>query len=233
MRHTIATTTVATALLAGAAALAISAGAQNASPTLPPVPPAAGTTAAPDPQELADMKDLAEQGARLKADTEGALKEFEARQKDLDAINGNVKGARQLVDNMIALLRQAQERLGPDSPYMKALQAHEAAVRALAAQALASPNPADRPYGAQLSEQAAVIGSMQTEARGIASRFASEIDRIDRSRSQITYATAVHQTDEFIKLARGYLDTAKGLLASTSNLADKAGQLARPTVPTQ
>jgi hypothetical protein len=134
---------------------------------------------------------------------------------------------------MLGLLRQAAERLGPNSPYMQTLLTHEAAVRDLATEALASSNPADRPYGDKLNEQASVIGSLQTEARNLAAKLTAEVDRLERSKSQLTYASAVRSTDEFIKTARAYLDSAKGLLAGTSSLASKAEQIARPTVPTQ
>jgi hypothetical protein len=63
------------------------------------------------------------------------------------------KGIGQLVDDMLQMLRQAAERLGPGSPYMQTLRSHEAAVRSPASAALASPNPADRPYGSQLSSR--------------------------------------------------------------------------------
>lgn len=225
MRRTFIVSTVAAALLTSVPLPTPSAAA--------PSPGTAATTPAATDQEMLDMDAIAEQAARLKAETEAALKEFETKQKALETITGNVQGAKQTVEDMLQLLRQATERLGPNSAYMQTLKAHEAAVRNLAAEASASPNPADHPYGTQLSEQASVIGSLQTEARDLAAKLTAEVDLLERSKSQIGYAYAVRKTEEFIKVARAYLDSAKGLLAGTSNLARKAEELARPTVPSQ
>jgi hypothetical protein len=196
------------------------------------------STSAPTPptvseQDLLDMKALAEQGARLKAETEAALKAFDEKQKELEGITNDAQGARQYVDGMIGLLRAAATRLGPNGSYVKTLKDQEDFVRNLATEALASQNTGDHVYGEQLAGQAAAIGDLRHEASDLAAKLAAEIDRLERSKTQIAYAYAVKRTDEFIKVARSYLDSARILLRGASDLATKAEKIVAPTVPTQ
>jgi septal ring factor EnvC (AmiA/AmiB activator) len=131
----IRTTLTAAALLV---LLVTDAGAQNLAATAP-TPPSVSE------QDLADMKALAEQGARLKEETEAALKAFDQKEKELETIAKDSQSARQNVDDMIKLLRAAQDRLGPESPYVKTLRAQEDFVLNLAAEAQSSRDPGDHP----------------------------------------------------------------------------------------
>jgi hypothetical protein len=182
---------------------------------------------------LLDMKALAEQGERLKADTEAALKAFDEMQGLLEASSQDAQKARQNVDDMIKLLRAAADRLGPDGAYVKTLKQQQEFLRALAAEAMASPNTGDHLYGDQLASQATTIGSLREEASDLAAKLTAQIDRLQRSASQIAYAAVVKHTDDFIKLARQYLDGARRLLLGTAELATKAEKIVAPTVPTQ
>jgi hypothetical protein len=208
----------------GLAFAALGGAAQTISP--PANPPAAE-------QELLDLKELADQGARLRADTERALKSLDEKQQALDNILKDVGSARQFVDDMLSLLKDAAARLGPDSSYMKTLQAQEELVRALGREAWSSRNTADHPYGEQLDGQAATIAAMRGEARDIAARLAAETDRLERSKSQLGFAYAVKRTDAFIKTARSYLEAAREVLQGTADLASRAERIAAPSVPTQ
>jgi hypothetical protein len=134
---------------------------------------------------------------------------------------------------MMTLLKDTAERLGPESSYMKTLQAQEELVRSLAREAWSSRNTGDHPYGEQLDKQAATIAGLRGEARDIAARLAAEIDRLDRSKSQLGFAYAVRRTDAFIKTARDYLDAARQVLQGTADLASKAERIAAPAVPSQ
>jgi hypothetical protein len=224
MRKTVqATITTAVLVSLGLAVAAV--GAAQDKPL--PMPPSVAE------QEVNDLKELAEQGARLKTDTEQALKSLDEKQSGLESILKDVRSAREFVDDMIRLLRDTAARLGPDSPYMKTLQAQEELVRLLSREAWASQNTGDHPYGEQLDKQAGTIAALRSEARDIAARLAAEIDRLDRSKSQLGFAYAVKRTDAFIKTARGYLDAARRVLQGTADLATKAEQIAAPTVPTQ
>jgi hypothetical protein len=208
----------------GLALAVLGSGAQNV--PAPANPPTAE-------QELLDLKELADQGTRLRADTERALKSLDEKQRALDDILKDVGSARRFVDDMLSLLKDAGARVGPDSPYMKTLQAQEELVRGLAREAWSSRNTADHPYGEQLDRQAATIGALRGEARDIAARLAAETDRLDRSKSQLGFAYAVKRTDAFIKTARDYLDAAREVLQGTADLASRAERIAAPSVPTQ
>ena len=74
---------------------------------------------------------------------------------------------RQIVDDMVKLLRDGAERLGPGRGYMKTLQTQEELVREIARQALSSPHSADHPFGDQLNDQAGSIVALRAEARDI------------------------------------------------------------------
>ena len=179
------------------------------------------------------MKELGEQAARLKEETETALKELDAKLPILGQLLKDVHGARQFTEDTIRLLRDAAGRLAPDASYMKTLKEQEELVRELAGKALSSDNAADRPYGEQLNAQAAVIASMISEARDLAAKLTAQVDRLERSQSQIGYAYAVKRTDEFIRTAQAYLEAGRRILAGTSALASKAEKIAAPTVPSQ
>lgn len=207
------------------AALAAGTAAQNAS-----APPAA---IAESEQQLLDMKDLIEQGLRLKSETESELAALGEKQKVLETILKDAKGARQFVDELISLLRATAARLSPEGAYAKTLQEQEELVRGLADAARSSRDPTDHPYGAQLDAQARTIGAMRAEARELGGRLAAQVDRLERSKSQIGYAYAIKRTDEFIRNARAFLDAAERVLRGTSGLADKAGAIVAPVVPTQ
>jgi hypothetical protein len=111
-------------------------------------------------QDLADMKDLADQGIRLKADTEAALNTLREKQDVLDTILKDVKGARQFTEDMIKLLQEAADRLAPTSSYMTTLQTQQDIVRGLAGEALASTNPADHPFAETFTRQADEIAGL-------------------------------------------------------------------------
>ena len=116
---------------------------------------------------------------------------------------------------------------------MRTLREQEEIVRKFAREALSSDKPADRPFGEQLKAQAAEIGAMIEEARDLAAKLTAQVDRVQQSQSQISYAYLVKRTDEFIRNAKVYLEAARRILAGTAALADKAGQIAAPTAPTQ
>jgi ABC-type transporter Mla subunit MlaD len=208
-------------------------GAQNESAATSPNGPQAPATLPATDHELDAAKELAEQSARLKADTEAALDSLDAKQRQLDDIAKDAKAAQQFVEELMKLLNDTADRFAPNSPYMKTLTAHEEFVRGEANRALSSLNPSDFPYGRQLEAQAREIASMQTEGRRLAGKLAGEIDRLRKSAPQIGYARMIERTAEFIATARAYLDTARQVLQSASNLAAKAESIARPTVPTQ
>jgi hypothetical protein len=134
---------------------------------------------------------------------------------------------------MIKLLRAAADRLGPNGAYVKTLRQQQEFARTLAAEAMASPNSGDHLYGEQLASQATTIGAFREEASDLAAKLAAQIDRLQRSASQIAYASVVEHMDDFIKLARGYLDGARRLLLGTAELATKAEKIVAPTVPSQ
>jgi hypothetical protein len=222
MRRNLITATV---LCSGLAVLAGGVLAQNRGVVAPP--------ATITEQELLDMKDLAEQGSRLKAETEAALRELAEKERTLESIATDARTAREFVGDVMKLLRDAAGRLGPDSSYMKILQAQEVLLRSAAAEALASQNNADHPYGAKLNEQAATIASLRAEAGELAGRLSAEIDRLGRIMPQMGYARIVWQTGRFIGTARAYLETVEQVLRRTSETAAKAEDIARQTIPTQ
>jgi hypothetical protein len=184
-------------------------------------------------QDLADMKDLAEQGIRLKADTETALNTLREKQAALDTILRDVKGARQFTEDMIRLLQEAADRLAPESSYMKTLQAQEDIVRGLASEALASTNPADHPFAETFTRQASEITALASEARDFGARLTAQVELLKQSKSQIGYAYAARRTDEFIKTAKAYLDAARGVLTGASDLAAKSRSINAQSIPTQ
>jgi hypothetical protein len=215
-----------TTALVSACALATAVVAQDR--TVSPTSPAAATD-----QELRDMKELAERGAQLKSEAEAALADLAAKERILENIVQDAISASQFVQDVTKLLKSVEERLGPNAGYMKTLQAQEALVRAQAAEALASANPADHPYGARLNEQASTIASLRREAGELAGKLSAEMNRLTRSMPQVGYARTVWKTDEFIKNARAYLDTVGQVLRRTSETAAKAEEIARPTIPSQ
>jgi hypothetical protein len=182
-------------------------------------PTAAASSVATADHELKEMKELAEQGARLKKETEAALAELAEKERTLDGLVADVRSARQFVDDLIGLLRATAERLAPDGAYMKTLQTQEELVRGLAREALASSRTAEHPFGERLNEQAATIGALRTEARELAGRLSAEIDRLASSKPQLGYAYAVARTERFIETARGYLATVRRVLHGTSEAA--------------
>jgi hypothetical protein len=195
-----------------------------------------GDSPAPAPaseQELREMNELGQMGEQLKSDAENALADLTAKERTLDGIVQDVKSARQFVDDVVKLLRGVADRLGPESGYMKVLQEQEALVREQAAEALASANPADHPYGERLTEQANTIAALRSEAGQLAGKLSAEIDRLTRSMPQVGYARTVWKTDAFIATARAYLDTVGQVLRRTSETAAKAESIARPTIPSQ
>src|SRR5439155_20937802 len=113
--------------------LTVLVGGNGYSQMAPASPPEATTE-----QNLLDMKALADQGERLKADTEAALKAFDEMQAILENSANDARAARQNVENMINLLRAAADRLGPNGAYVKTLKQHEDFVRDLATEAMAS-----------------------------------------------------------------------------------------------
>ena len=91
----------------------------------------------------------------------------------------------------------------------------------------------DHLYGEQLATQGAKISELRSEASNLAGKFAAQIDRLERSKSQIAYAYVVQRTDAFISTARTYLDDARKLLRGTADLADTANHITAPNAPTQ
>jgi vacuolar-type H+-ATPase subunit E/Vma4 len=180
-----------------------------------------------------DMRALAEQGEKLKAETEAALKNFDEMQTILESSANDARAARQNVEDMMNLLKAAADRLGPNGAYYKTLKKQEDFVRDLATEAMTSKSSGDHVYGEQLVSQAATIGSLRNEASDLAAKLTAQIDRLGRSKSQIAYAYAVKRTDDFINTARTYLDGARKLLRGATDLATKADQIVAPTTPTQ
>jgi predicted phage tail protein len=219
--------TVAAAIMVIGLAAGMTAGfAQNRSSSAPSPPSAAE-------QDLVDLKKLAEEGARLKRGAEDSLRALDEKQRVLDMILKDIQSARQFVDDLMKLLKDTADRLGPESSYAKTLQAQEELVRGLAGEASSSRNTADRLYGDQLDKQASVIAGLRGEARDLAAKLAAEIDRLDRSKSQLRFAFALRSTDAFIKTAREYLDAAREVVNGAADLATRAERIAAPTVPTQ
>lgn len=208
--------------------LTVLVGAHGYSQTAPVAPPQAMLD-----QNLLDMKDLAAKGEQLKKDTEAALKDFDEKQRILEEAANDARMAGQNVEDLIKILRAAADRLGPNGDYIKVLKQQEEFVRDLAAKAMASENTGDHVYGEQLTSQGTEIAALRAEASDLAAKLAAQIDRVERSKTQITYAYAVKRTADFIKTARAYLDGARKLLQDTTDLVAKGNGIVAPTVPSQ
>src|SRR5262245_17137777 len=78
------------------------------------VSPAPGAAAAVSDQELADMKVIAEESARLKADIDATQQQYRKWEEDLASSSAGVKEAGRMVDELIAGLGQIVQRFDPD-----------------------------------------------------------------------------------------------------------------------
>lgn len=194
--------------------------------------PAAAPQAELD-QNLVDMKDLAAKSEQLKKDTEAALKDFDEKQKILEEAATDARMASQRIEELVSILRDAADRLGPNSDYIKVLKQQEGFLRELAAKAMAGESAGDHVYGEQMMRQGADIAALRAEASDLAAKLAAQIDRLERSKSQITYAYVVKRTDDFLKTARAYLDGARKLLQGTTDLVNKGQGIVAPAIPGQ
>ncbi|MFI4996045.1 MAG: hypothetical protein ACHQAQ_09710 [Hyphomicrobiales bacterium] len=213
MRRSILIATASTfALLAAAMQLHVQA--QAVAP-----PPATGQVADEvDMQALS--KELAGEAKRLQDDTLRRLDELGKLEKSLQDKQRDTASAKQNVDALIKLLRDAADRLAPDNAYRKTLKAEEDIIRGLARDAEASPDPELRKMIPQYRGNLADIGSMQEEAEGLRTRLTAQIDRLVRLRERMEHMWAASQIDAFIKDARAYLDHMKAIADGTQNLAN-------------
>jgi hypothetical protein len=218
------TTAIVTSLLMLPAARAATQDAQTAAPqmTLPDVE-----------QDLGIMKDLAEQSAKLKSETEGKLRTLREQQGVLDTILQDVRGADQFTEELMKLLQEAAGGLASDGAYVKTLQAQEQIARGLEREAFASTNPADRPYAEIFNGQAGEIAGMIGRARDIGGKLTAQVELLKKRKSQIRFAYAAGRIAQFIRNARESLGIYEGILAGASDLAERSGRLNSRAIPSQ
>jgi hypothetical protein len=184
-------------------------------------------------QNLVDMNELAARGEKLTKDTETAVKDFDEKQRALEATAKDLRQASRHVDDLISILRAATNRLGPNGDFLKVLREQEQFLRELAAKALSSANTADHPFGEQLMKQASELAGLSAETGDLAAKLAAQVDRVERSRSQIEYAYVIKRSGEFIATAKAYLDGARKLLEGTTGLVQKGNEIIGPVIPSQ
>ena len=202
---------------------AVGAGAQQR-----PAPPAAPTVAPTAPAANDNIKALAAEAERLKVAAKESLKALDQKQQQLEQNIKNTKAAQENVDELIAVLKDAANRVAPTSPYIKALTEQASSLRQYAATAGASPNENIRKYQPRLNAQIDAIDKLRADAGQTHSGFAAEIARLERSKDELVFASVIAQTEEFISNARSYLASVRQVFQQTSELASRTEKVISP-----
>jgi hypothetical protein len=165
-------------------------------------------------------KALADEALRLKEDADTRDRKLQALESELDKNKQDLEAAAKHVDECLALLREAADRLGPDAESRVAFAKQRVVVRDLASRAEVHPDANVRKTVAYFEQKVAEMRDLNRALEEARTRLLSNIDRIGNLKKQLEFSRAVAQTGEALKGARGYLDNIRTIAASAQRLAN-------------
>lgn len=171
----------------------------------------AAEQAIPDIKALS--KDITEQGNRLLEDAQSALKRADDLEPKLQESQKNfdLELAKKNVNEMVATLRTARDRLSPDKTYRKALAKAEFTIRDLSSLAEASADPTIRAMKSYYEQVASEIVELQRGSEELRNQLTVEIDRFERMLDRIAFTRTVAGIEEFMQQARSYLEIMRNI----------------------
>lgn len=213
-------TVVVTAAITSVVLLA-SAGSGHAQPQTDAV---ATTTARADDggfDPKSTSKAMGEAASRLKEDAAERDKRMQELVLDLKRSQEDSGAIQKDLNEIILLLQEAADRLGPDAEARKLLAREGAGVRISGIQAEADLDREIRQRAPYLQQKAAEIEALSRDAEEVRTRLVTQIDQIEELKERVQFSGAMPRIDEPAKSVAGYFQALQSMATRIERLANE------------
>jgi hypothetical protein len=165
-------------------------------------------------------KAMGEAATRLKEDAAERDKRLQELVLDLKRSQEESGGVLKDLNEIILLLQEAADRLGPDAETRKLLAKEAAGVRISGIQAEADLDREIRQRAPYLQQKAAEIEAVGRDAEEVRTRFVTQIDLIEEMKERTQFGGAMPRIDEPARNVANYFQALQAMATRIERLAN-------------
>jgi TolA-binding protein len=170
-----------------------------------------------DPSAIS--KAIIEEATHLKNDATAWSQKLQELETDLRNNQQDVEATSKDIDECLAVLRAAAERLAPDAEARIALRKQEAGVRDLAIRAEVHSDPEIRKQAGFFQQKTTDMRALNRSVEETRTRLVTQIDRLEELKVQLEFNRAAVQISEAVKGGEASVDSIQTIVSDAQRLA--------------